>query len=121
MVAGFAHDVRTPLTGILAAAELLAASALGDNERRWVAAVIGSARHLEALTTLVVDAVQAGRHGLVLRRDPFDARELAQDAACKLGGAGGSGRARRAGSMCPLTCRRERSAMRCGCGRRSKT
>ena len=84
MVAGFAHDVRTPLTGILAAAELLAASDLGDNERRWVAAVIGSARHLEALTTLVVDAVKAGRHGLALRRDPFDAGELAQAAAASL-------------------------------------
>jgi two-component system, sensor histidine kinase len=85
MVAGFAHDVRTPLTGILAAAELLASAELGERERRWVAALISSARHLEALTTLVVDAVRLSGHDLVLRRDPFDPRELARDVGASLG------------------------------------
>jgi signal transduction histidine kinase len=84
MVAGFAHDVRTPLTGILAAAELLASAELGERERRWVAALISSARHLEALTTLVVDGVRLTGHDLALRRDPFDPRELAKDAGASL-------------------------------------
>ncbi len=84
MVAGFAHDVRTPLTGILAAAELLASAELGEREQRWVAALISSARHLEALTTLVVDAVRLAGRDLVLRRDPFDPRELAQDVGASL-------------------------------------
>ena len=101
MVAGFAHDVRTPLNGIVAAAELLAASDLGEAEQRWVAAVAGSAKHLEALTTLVVDAVKTPRRGLMSRRDRFDARELAQAAA-----AGLTVRAQAAG----LTCRVDLSA-----------
>ena len=69
MVAGFAHDVRTPLTGILAGAELLGGAELGERERRWVAALTSSAKHLEALTTLVVDAVRLSGRGLVLRHD----------------------------------------------------
>jgi signal transduction histidine kinase len=96
MVAGFAHDVRTPLTGILAAAELLAAVDLNEHERRWVVALTSSARHLEALTTLVVDAVKLRGHDLVLRRDVFDARALAQSGADSL-----AARAEAAG----LTCR----------------
>ena len=37
-LASLAHDIRTPLTGILALAELLAASDLGERERRWASA-----------------------------------------------------------------------------------
>jgi two-component system, sensor histidine kinase len=84
MVAGLAHDVRTPLTGILAASELLASAELGEREQRWVAALISSAKHLEALTTLVVDGVRLSGRDLVLRHDPFDPRELAQDAGASL-------------------------------------
>ncbi len=96
-VAGFAHDVRTPLTGILAAAELLAGAGLGEREQRWVAALISSARHLEALTTLVVDAVRLAGRDLVLRRDFFDPRELAWDASTSL-----AARVEAAGLACGL-------------------
>ena len=48
----FAHDIRTPLTGILALAELLASSDLGERERRWAAGIKSGADHLAALTTL---------------------------------------------------------------------
>ena len=34
-LAVFAHEVRTPLTGILAISDLLATSDLGERERRW--------------------------------------------------------------------------------------
>ena len=34
-LAGIAHDIRTPLTGIVALAELLASSDLGAREREW--------------------------------------------------------------------------------------
>jgi signal transduction histidine kinase len=95
MVAGFAHDVRTPLTGILAAAELLAASDLGENEQRWLAALAGSAQHLEALTSLVMDSVKVQRNGLVLRSGSFDARELAHAAAASM-----AARAQAAGLTC---------------------
>src|ERR1700758_1325550 len=35
-LATFAHEVRTPLTGILAISDLLATSDLDERERRWV-------------------------------------------------------------------------------------
>jgi two-component system, sensor histidine kinase len=95
MIAALAHDVRTPLTGILAAAELLATSELGERERRWVAALTSSARHLEALTTLVVDAVKTRGHDFALRQELFDARALAQAAAASL-----AARAEAAGLSC---------------------
>src|SRR5712672_4182927 len=77
-LAGFAHDIRTPLTGIIAIGELLSTSELGERERRWVAALKEAAEHLVALTTVVVDAAKAGVHGFTLRNERFDARALAQ-------------------------------------------
>ena len=80
-LAGFAHDIRTPLTGIIAIGELLSTSELGERERRWVAALKEAAEHLVALTTVVVDAARAGVRGFALRRERFDARALAQSLA----------------------------------------
>src|ERR1700691_2061540 len=51
VLAVFAHDIRTALTGILALGELLASSNLGERERRWAAGIKGSAEHLASLTT----------------------------------------------------------------------
>jgi CheY-like chemotaxis protein/nitrogen-specific signal transduction histidine kinase len=80
-LAGFAHDVRTPLTGIMALAELLYAADLPDRERRWAAAIKSTGEHLARLTTLAVDAVKAGQANLVLREEPFSPRELAHAVA----------------------------------------
>jgi CheY-like chemotaxis protein len=83
-LAAFAHDIRTPLTGILAIAELLATSALDERELRWVATLRSTAEHLASLTTLVVDAARADAKGLVLRHELFDPRRLAESAAALL-------------------------------------
>ena len=77
-LAGIAHDIRTPLTGIVALAELLASSDLGKREREWATAIKSGADHLAALTTLIVDAAKADAVGLVLRNEPFSPRALAQ-------------------------------------------
>ena len=77
-LAGIAHDVRTPLTGIVALAELLASSSLGPREREWANAIKSGADHLAALTTLIVDAAKAEAAGLTLRKEPFSPRALAQ-------------------------------------------
>jgi CheY-like chemotaxis protein len=71
-LAAFAHDVRTPLTGIMALSELLSTSELGERERRWVATLKDAAEHLTALTSLVVDAARAEVEGIVLRHDVFE-------------------------------------------------
>jgi len=80
-LAGVAHDIRTPLTGILALADLLAASDLGPRERQWARTIKSGAEHLAALSTLVVDAARADAAGLVLRHEPFSPRALAEAVA----------------------------------------
>jgi len=77
-LAGIAHDIRTPLTGIVALAELLATSDLGAREREWANAVKSGADHLAALATLIVDAAKADAKGLVLRSEPFSPGALAE-------------------------------------------
>lgn len=89
-LAGIAHDIRTPLTGIVALAELLAASDLPQREREWANAVKSGAEHLAALSTLIVDAAKAEAAGLTLRHEPFSPHALAQ--------AVGQGLAARAGN-----------------------
>ena len=77
-LAGIAHDIRTPLTGIMALAELLAASNIGPREREWAKAIKSGADHLAVLSSLIVDAARADSAKLVLRHEPFSPRALAE-------------------------------------------
>jgi len=70
-LAALAHEVRTPLNGILAFGELLAASQLPERERGWAAGIKSAAEHLAQLTGVIVDGAKADRRKLVLRSDPF--------------------------------------------------
>jgi two-component system, sensor histidine kinase len=83
-LAAFAHEVRTPLTGILALSELLAASDLPERERGWAGAVKSAAEHLAQLTTLVVGGTKAATRGSALRREPLRPRTLADALAATL-------------------------------------
>ncbi|HEY4204455.1 MAG TPA: ATP-binding protein [Xanthobacteraceae bacterium] len=89
-LAAFAHEVRTPLTGILAVSDLLATSDLGERERRWVETIKAGAEHLAGLATLFVDAARSRRQGdnagLEIRQDFFDLRALARSAGDSLAG-----------------------------------
>jgi CheY-like chemotaxis protein/nitrogen-specific signal transduction histidine kinase len=85
-LAAFAHEVRTPLTGILAISDLLATSDLDERERRWVDTIKAGAEHLANLATLFVDAARSGRSGLDIRQDFFDLRALARNAGDSLAG-----------------------------------
>lgn len=89
-LAAFAHEVRTPLTGILAISDLLATSDLGERERRWADTIKAGAEHLASLATLFVDAARTGKGrgkgGSVLRQDLFDLRTLARSAGDSLAG-----------------------------------
>ena len=75
-LAAFAHEVRTPLTGILAISDLLSTSDLGERERRWADTIKAGAEHLANLATLFVDAAKTGKgarkSGSTLRQDLFD-------------------------------------------------
>ena len=85
-LAAFAHEVRTPLTGILAISNLLATSDLDERERRWVDTIKAGAEHLASLATLFVDAARSGGPGLDVRQDFFDLRTLARNAGDSLTG-----------------------------------
>ena len=85
-LAAFAHEVRTPLTGILAISNLLATSDLDERERRWVDTIKAGAEHLASLATLFVDAARSGGPGLAVREDFFDLRTLARNAGDSLTG-----------------------------------
>jgi CheY-like chemotaxis protein len=85
-LATFAHEVRTPLTGILAISDLLATSDLDERERRWVDTIKAGAEHLASLATLLVDAARSGRSDLGVRQDFFNLRTLAHNAGDSLAG-----------------------------------
>jgi len=83
-LAELAHEIRTPLTGILALGELLTTSELGERERGWAVAIKGTAEHLAMLTALIVDAARADAKGLVLRRELIRPRRFAETLAASL-------------------------------------
>lgn len=85
-LAAFAHEVRTPLTGILAISNLLATSDLGERERRWVDTIKAGAEHLASLATLFVDAARSEGPGLAIGQDFFDLRTLARNVGDSLAG-----------------------------------
>jgi CheY-like chemotaxis protein len=85
-LAVFAHEVRTPLTGILAISDLLATSELGERERRWVDTIKAGAEHLASLATLFVDAAKDRNAPSGLREDLFDLQALARNAGDSLSG-----------------------------------
>jgi CheY-like chemotaxis protein len=85
-LAAFAHEVRTPLTGILAISDLLATSDLGERERRWADTIKAGAEHLASLATLFVDAAKTARGVGGLGQDMFDLRALARAAGDSLAG-----------------------------------
>ena len=94
----YAHDIRTALTGILALGELLASSNLGERERRWASSIKGSAEHLSALTTLMIDAARAEAGRLTLKEEAFRPRRLLEALADSL-----SGRAQAKGLTAAMT------------------
>src|ERR1700737_4605150 len=85
-LAAFAHEVRTPLTGILAISDLLATSDLDERERRWVDTIKAGAEHLASLATLFVDAARGGNAAAGVRQDLFDLRALARSVGDSLAG-----------------------------------
>lgn len=84
VLAVFAHDIRTALTGILALGELLASSNLGERERRWAFGITTSAQHLASLTTLVIDAAKADAGSLTLQQEIFRPRRLIESLGATL-------------------------------------
>ena len=120
-LAAFAHEVRTPLTGILAISDLLATSDLDERERRWVDTIKAGAEHLASLATLFVDAARSGGPGLHgaagFLRPAHAGAQCRRFADRPRGGQGPAV----VGRDFRKACRRSRSAIPCGCARRWRT
>lgn len=75
-LANISHELRTPMNGILGAAQLIAADAKDPETRSHAAAIIESGENLLLVLSDVIDVAQAESGMLVLRTAPFAVREL---------------------------------------------
>ena len=80
-LATLGHEIRTPLTGVLGMAELLADASLDAQQRRQVDAIQRAGRHLLRLVNDALDLarIEAGR--LPLQPAPFAPRALLREVA----------------------------------------
>src|SRR6266705_3060745 len=75
-LATMSHEMRTPLNGVVGAAELLAVKDLPHKERQLVDWLLASSRQLRSLIDNLLDLrkIEAGK--MVIERSPFDLHAL---------------------------------------------
>ena len=88
-LAALAHDIRTPLTGILALAELLSAAELPERERGWATAS-GAPPSISRSSPQSSRRGQGEGGGISLQRDVFSPRRLAEAVAASLSARAGT-------------------------------
>ena len=83
-LANMSHELRTPLNGVVGMLQLLTATPLSDDQRRYAATADASAAALLALINDVLDfsKIEAGK--LVLDPVPFDVADATADAVAIL-------------------------------------
>jgi signal transduction histidine kinase/CheY-like chemotaxis protein len=79
-LANMSHEIRTPMNGVMGMAELLAGTELDKRQRRFVDSMRAAAETMMQIINDILDdsKIEAGRMDLVL--DPFDVRELVEQA-----------------------------------------
>ncbi|HET9822402.1 MAG TPA: response regulator, partial [Burkholderiaceae bacterium] len=80
-LATMSHEIRTPLNGVLGMNELLAASPLTAEQRRWCVAVATSGQHLLAVINDILDFSKIESGHLELEHVDVDLVALVEDAA----------------------------------------
>ncbi len=70
------HELRTPLVGVLGMADLLARSALSDEQQGMIATIRGSAEHLQRLVTDILDLAKVESGKLELNEAKLDLSAL---------------------------------------------
>jgi two-component system, sensor histidine kinase and response regulator len=80
-LANMSHEIRTPMNGVLGMAELLAGTDLDKRQRRFVDSMRAAAETMMQIINDILDdsKIEAGKMELVL--EPFDVRELVEQAA----------------------------------------
>ena len=79
-LANMSHEIRTPMNGVLGMAELLAGTDLDKRQRRFVDSMRAAAETMMGIINDILDdsKIEAGKMDLVT--EPFDVRELAEQA-----------------------------------------
>ncbi len=81
------HELRTPLNAVLGFSQLLELEpGDGERQRRWVAQVLGSGRHLLALLDDLLDISSAQTGQLPLAIEPLPLQPLVSEALAMLSG-----------------------------------
>lgn len=78
--AAVTHELRTPLSGALGAADLLADTGLAPDQNAYLKAVRDSAAHALGLIDDILDLTRLEAGRLDLRPGPVDVRQLIEDA-----------------------------------------
>ena len=86
-LANMSHEIRTPMNGVLGMAELLAGTELDKRQRRFVESMRTAAETMMQIINDILDdsKIEAGKMDLV--REPFDVRELVEQAGQLFAGA----------------------------------
>ena len=75
-LATMSHEMRTPLNGVVGAAEMLAERPLGEQERKLTAWLLTSSRQLRALIDNLLDLRKIESGMFAIEREPFDLHAL---------------------------------------------
>ena len=71
-LAVMSHEIRTPLNGILGVNELMATTAMSDEQRDYVAIIQQAGTHLLEMLTEILDYSKIDQRGVELESVPFD-------------------------------------------------
>ena len=77
-LSSMSHEIRTPMNAILGMADLLAETALGDEQRRYVNTVIGNGNALLELINGILDLAKVESGRISLEAVEFDPREVTE-------------------------------------------
>ena len=80
-IASMAHDLRTPLNGVLGMVEMLLHSTLSEEQRDQALTIRSSAESLVRLVGDIVDFSRAGAGHLEMQNEEFSVREVLDDVA----------------------------------------
>ncbi len=80
-LANMSHEIRTPLNGVVAVADMLAASGLPERERKMAEIIRSSGQSLERLLSDVLDLARVEAGQLTIEAAPFNAADLVRAVA----------------------------------------
>lgn len=78
-LANMSHEIRTPMNGVMGMADLLAGTALNEEQKKYVQTIRGSGKILLKVINDVLDIAKIEEEGIQLNPKPVDLRSLLSD------------------------------------------